>query len=124
MATPTRELIVTNIVSTLEGITVAGGYKSTVSTVEVLAKSWLQVSQGIRPWVGVVPGITKYEHLPNRRVRSEFHIDLIVNVASGTHEEKRERLCDLEDDIWAALNVGHNSQFKRSVYYNSGNGNG
>ena len=103
MATPSRELIVDNIKTALEGITVAGGYKSTVSTVEIQAKSWLQVPEGIRPWIGIVPLATRYAYNPGDLVRSTFKIDLIANVQAGTGAEKRERLCDLEDDIWAAL---------------------
>ena len=105
MATPSRKLIIDNVKTVLESVTTGNGYKSTVSTVEILAKSWLQVAQVIRPWIGIVPGLTKYEHLPARQVRSVFQIHVIVHVANGTQAQKRERLCDFEDDIWAALNV-------------------
>ena len=105
MAVPSRKLIIDNLKSTLESITVAGGYKSTVTKVEVLAKTWLQVSEAIRPWLGIVPQETSYEHLPAGRVRSVFNIDIIGHVANGTYEEKRTRLADLLDDVWGAVNV-------------------
>jgi hypothetical protein len=105
MATPSRKLIVDNLKTTLESITVAGGYKSTVTKVEVLAKTWLQVSEVIRPWLGIVPQETLYEHLPGELVRSVLHIDIIGHVSNGTYEEKRTRLADLLDDVWGAINV-------------------
>jgi len=105
MATPVRKLIIDDIKTTLETITTGNGYKSTASTVEVMAKSWLQVNEAIRPWLGIVPGSTKYEHLPNRLVRAIFQLHIIVHVANGTLEQKRESLNNFEDDIWAALNV-------------------
>ena len=105
MATPSRKLIVDNIKTTLEGITVAGGYKTTVAKVEVLAKTWLQVAEVVRPWLGIVPKETMYQHLPGGLVRSTFKIDIIGHVIKGTYAEKRERLANLLDDQWAALNV-------------------
>ena len=105
MATPSRKLIVDNQKTTLESITVANGYKSTVSKVEVLAKTWLQVSEVIRPWLGIVPQETTYQHLPAGRVRSVLHIDIIGHVSNGTYAEKRDRLADLLDDVWGALNL-------------------
>ncbi len=105
MATPSRKLIIDNLKTTLESITIANGYKSTVNKVEVLAKTWLQVSEVIRPWLGIVPQETSYEHLPAGRVRSVFHIDIIGHVSNGSYEEKRERLADLLDDVWGAVNV-------------------
>jgi hypothetical protein len=105
MAVPSRKLIIDNLKTTLETITVANGYKSTVTKVEVLAKTWLQVSEVLRPWLGIVPQETRYEHLPAGRVRSVFRIDIIGHVSNGTYEEKRTRLADLLDDLWGALNV-------------------
>ena len=105
MATPSRKLIVDNLKTTLETITVANGYKSTVTKVEVLAKTWLQVAEVIRPWLGIVPQETTYQHLPAGRVRSILHIDIIGHVSNGTYAEKRDRLADLLDDIWGAVNV-------------------
>ena len=105
MATPSRKLIVDNIKTTLESITTGNGYKSDITTVQILAKSWLQVSQVIRPWLGIVPQETNYEYLPNGIIRSVFMLHIIGHVANGTPEEKRERLNDLIDDLFAALNV-------------------
>ena len=105
MSTPSRKLIIDNLKTTLESITVANGYKSTVNTVEVLAKTWLQVSEVVRPWLGIVPQETQYEHLPAGRVRSVLKISIIGHVANGTYEEKRTRLSDLLDDVWGAVNV-------------------
>lgn len=105
MGTPSRQLIVSNLKTTLETITVANGYKSTLHTVQILAKSWLQVPQVIRPWMGVVPQETRYQYLPAGLIRSTFHIDLIAHVANGTYDEKRERLSNLVDDVFAAVSV-------------------
>ena len=105
MAVPSRKLIIDNLKTTLESISISGGYKSDVTKVEVLAKTWLQVSAVIRPWLGIVPQETAYEHLPAGRVRSIFHIDIIGHVSNGSYEEKRTRLADLLDDVWGAVNV-------------------
>ena len=64
MATPSRKLIIDDLKTVLESITVGNGYKSTINTVEVLAKTWLQTSEVIRSWLGIVPQDTTYEHLP------------------------------------------------------------
>jgi hypothetical protein len=105
MATPSRKLIIDNLKTTLESITVANGYNSTVNTVEVLAKTWLQVSEVVRPWLGIVPQETKYEYLPAGLVRSTMQISVIGHVPNGTYAEKRDRLADLLDDLFAAVNV-------------------
>ena len=105
MATPSRKLIIDNMKTTLEDITVANGFKSTVTMVEILAKTWLQTSEVIRPWLGIVPQQTNYQHLPGDLVRSVFKVDIIGHVANGTYEQKRDRLADLLDDIFSALNA-------------------
>ena len=105
MATPSRKLIIDNLKTVLESITVANGYKSTINTVEVLAKTWLQTSEVVRPWLGIVPQDTAYEHLPAGLVRSKFKLNIIGHVANGTYAEKRDRLANLLDDIFAAVNV-------------------
>lgn len=105
MATPSRQLIISNLKTTLETITTGNGYKSTLNTVQILAKSWLQVPQVIRPWLGIVPQETRYQYLPGGLIRSIFHIDLIAHIANGSYEEKRERLSNLVDDIFAAISV-------------------
>ena len=105
MAPPSRKLIIDDLKTTLEGITTAAGYKSTITTVEVLAKTWLQTSEVVRPWLGIVPQATSYEHLPAGRVRSVLRIDIIGHVSNGTYAEKRERLANLLDDIFAVVNV-------------------
>ena len=105
MAVPSRKLIIDNIKTTLEAVSTASGFKSTVNTVEVLAKTWLQTSEGVRPWLGIVPQQTDYQHLPGDLVRSKLRIDIIGHVANGTYEQKRERLANLLDDMFAALNA-------------------
>ena len=105
MATPSRKLVIDDLKTVLAAISVASGYKSDVNTVEVLAKTWLQVSDVIRPWLGIVPQETIYQHLPGGLVRSVLHIDIIGHVSKGTYDEKRERLADLLDDIWGAVNA-------------------
>ena len=105
MATPSRKLIIDNLKTVLESITVGNGYKSTIKTVEVLAKTWLQTPEVVRPWLGIVPQETTYQHLPAGRVRSILKIDIIGHVANGSYAQKRERLANLLDDIFAAVNV-------------------
>lgn len=105
MATPSRKLIIDDIKTALESIQISNGYKSDVTKVEVLAKTWLQVSEVIRPWLGIVPQKTTYQHLPGGLVRATMQLDIIGHVANGTYEVKRERLANLLDDVWATLNV-------------------
>ena len=105
MGTPVRQNIVDNMYTVLAGITTASGFKTTVSTVEILGKVWSQVPKGLRPWVGIFPRSTKYQYLPANRVRCVFRIAIIAHVAPGTMAAKRESLNDLEDDIFAALNA-------------------
>tara|TARA_A100001391_G_scaffold199581_1_gene182798 strand:+ start:781 stop:1230 length:450 start_codon:yes stop_codon:yes gene_type:complete len=105
MGTPSRQNIVSNLKTTLETITTGNGYDTDVATVQILAKSWLQVPQQIRPWLGIVPQETNYQYLPNGIIRSVLVIDIIGHVANGTAEQKRARLSGLIDDLFAALNV-------------------
>ena len=72
MATPSRKLIIDNMKTTLEDITVANRFKSTVTMEEILAKTRLQTSEVVRPWLGIVPQQTNYQLLPGDLVRSVF----------------------------------------------------
>ena len=105
MGTPVRQSIIDNMYTVLSGISTSGGYKTNVTTVEILGKVWAQVPQGLRPWVGIFPRSTKYQYLPANRVRAVFRISLIAHVSAGTMAAKREALNDLEDDIFEALNA-------------------
>ena len=105
MSTPSRQNIVSNLKTTLETITTSNGYDTDIATVQILAKSWLQVPQQIRPWLGIVPQETNYQYLPNGIIRSVFVVDIIGHVANGTADQKRSRLSGLIDDLFAALNV-------------------
>ena len=91
--------------STLEGITTGNGYKTTVVTVEALAKSWAGVKPGERPWIGVVPQKESFEHTPFGGIRVRLPIAIIAHVSGTSQDDRASKLNDLLDDIIAVLNV-------------------
>ena len=104
MATPTRRLILQNIKTVLETITTDNGYKTDLSKVEPLGKSWATVKPGEKPWVGIVPQreSLKFEY---SNIRVSLSVLLIAHVAGTTQDDRASKLNDLLDDIIAAINL-------------------
>ena len=105
MATPARKLILDDIKTTLEAITVAGGYKTTVVTVERVIRDWGDVSAAQRPWVGFAPRIEAFQFLPGKQVRVKMPVLIIAHISKADVDTKHAALSDLHDDIVAALGV-------------------
>ena len=62
MGTPARKLILNNLQTTFETVTTGNGYKTTVDTVQALARGYFDVKTGERPFIGYVPGIETVQH--------------------------------------------------------------
>lgn len=108
MATPPRRVILTDLTTALEGITVAGGYKSTVKKVERVrsAKAWEEVQVADRPYIGIIAGDEVYrsEHVgPYYLV--DFEITLACYVTASTGDGLSTALNDLLDDIINRVSV-------------------
>src|SRR5688572_13079789 len=103
MPTPNRESIITNVVTTLQGITVAGGFKTDVVQVERVAKNWADVGNGARPWLGVLVGKERYTHQPFGEMDVFLTVHIIGHVASTSDEDRSTKLNALMDDVIAAL---------------------
>jgi len=108
MGTPARRTILTNLKTALEAITVAGGYKSTVKTVEIArsAKVWEEVPPSERPYIGVVPMESVYisEHVgPYYQV--DFRIQLAIYVTGSSVDLRAQAMSSIIDDVAAAVAV-------------------
>ena len=104
MATPTRRVILQNISTVLNTISTSNGYKTNVSTVESLGKSWATVKPGEKPWVGIVP---QKESLAFEysNIRVVLTVLIIAHVAGTTQDDRASKLNDLLDDIIASMNL-------------------
>jgi len=104
MGTPNRTSILDNIETTLTGITTANGYKTDVTTVERVLKTWDEVGSEQYPWLGFLAGIATPEYQPGNLMRMILPFTLFghINEPSST---KSDALSDLEDDLIAALNA-------------------
>lgn len=104
MATPTRRLVLQNIKTALETISIGNGYKTNVDTVEALGKSWAGVKPGEKPWLGIVPQreSLKFEY---SNIRVVLSVLIIGHVAGSTQDDRSSKLNDLLDDIIASINT-------------------
>lgn len=105
MATPTRNLILENIATVLAAITTSAGYKTTVKGVDRVIRNWADVGGDELPRLCVKPGRTRYEHNPGGVVRSVMPVHIVGHVKGTTDADASDKLSDLEDDVWRALNV-------------------
>lgn len=105
MATPTRNLILEDIATSLAAIDGTGVFKTTVKTVERHVKEWDSVGAQEMPWLGFMPIRTLYEHQPGTVVRSVMEIAIVGHVNEDTDAKKSDSISDLIDDVWEALNV-------------------
>lgn len=108
MATPPRRTILTNLTTTLQGITAAAGYKTTVVKVERVrsAKVWEEVQASDRPYIGIVPQDERFrsEHVgPYYQI--EFTIALVCYVTAATADARASAMADLIDDIIHRVSV-------------------
>lgn len=103
MATPARKLILDDIKTALEAITVAGGYKTTVVTVERVIRDWADVSAALRPWLGFMPEMERFQFLPGNQIRMVLPVVIIGHLSSTSVDNKHSAISNLHDDIIAAL---------------------
>tara|TARA_R110000824_G_C15230416_1_gene678495 strand:+ start:1178 stop:1633 length:456 start_codon:yes stop_codon:yes gene_type:complete len=105
MGTPARTSILSNVATTLATITTGNGYNTTVETVENEAKTWADVPDSQKPWVGYVPTSETLEYLPGNQIRVVLPIDIICHVVGQTASSRSTLLNNLLDDVIAALSV-------------------
>lgn len=105
MGTPKRKLILENLQSTFAGITTGNGYKTSVQTVEALARGYFDVKTGERPFIGYVPGGETVQHQPGGNMYCTMSLAVIGHVSGDTLSDRQTKLNNLIDDIVAVLNV-------------------
>jgi len=105
MATPARRLILQNLATTLAGITTGNGYKTTVTTVEAVAKSFADTASGEKPWIGIYPQREALEYEHSGSIRVTLTCLLICHVTGITADSRASLLNDLLDDVIGVLGV-------------------
>ena len=105
MATPPRKLIMDNLQTTFEGVTAAAGYKTTVVTVQSLARGYFDVATAEKPFIGYVPGIEIVQHQPGNNIYCTLNMSIIGHISGETLSDRQDMLNDLADDLIAVLNV-------------------
>ena len=105
MATPARRLILQNLATTLAGITTGNGYKTTVTTVESVAKSYADITVTEKPWIGIFPQRESlvYEH--SGSIRVTLSVLLLCHISGVSVDDRSSTLNDLLDDIIGVLGV-------------------
>ena len=105
MGTPARTSILSNLSTTLAGVTTGNGYNTTVATVEKEAKTWAEVPPGLKPWIGYIPVAETLQYLPGDQIRVVLPIDLICHIVGQTQADRATKLSNLLDDLIAVLAV-------------------
>ena len=95
--------ILAAILAGLQGITPAGGYLTNVVQVEKLLKSWDDIPESKKPWLGFAPEVERYEYQPNHLIRCFLNLRLVAHVAEKTVDARYTALENLTDDIIRAL---------------------
>jgi hypothetical protein len=105
MGTPTRKLILENLQTTFEGVTTGNGYKTTVTTVQALARGYYDVRTGERPFIGYVPTSESFQHQPGGNMYSTMSVSVIGHISGSTLSDRQTKINNLIDDVIAVLNV-------------------
>lgn len=105
MGTPTRKLILENLQTTFEGVTTGNGYKTTVTTVQALARGYYDVRTGERPFIGYVPTSESFQHQPGGNMYSTMSVSVIGHISGNTLSDRQTKINNLIDDVIAVLNV-------------------
>lgn len=103
MTTPHKTTILANVKTTLEGITVANGYKSTVVTVEQEIKDWQSIGISQRPWIGFRPTRETFEPEGPHYIRVKMGLYIGAHVNASTEALVDAAIVNLQDDIIAAM---------------------
>jgi hypothetical protein len=105
MGTPARKLILNNLQTTFETVTTGNGYKTTVDTVQALARGYFDVKTGERPFIGYVPGIETVQYQPSNMIYCTLALSVIGHVSGTSLADRQTKLNNLIDDLIAVLNV-------------------
>ncbi|MAB56863.1 MAG: hypothetical protein CL524_04860 [Aequorivita sp.] len=105
MGTPARKDILDNIETVLNTITTGNGYKTTVTTVEPVAKGWGDMGAGLKPFIGFSPGSERFDYQPCGSIRVVLGIALTCHISGSTQGARSSALNDLLDDIIKALSL-------------------
>lgn len=105
MGTPSRTSLQLDIQSTLEAITVANGYKTTVITVEPAWRGRDDVSEGERPYLCWGIDREEYEHqmFANLKVDITWSVYGLISETLRTWTTMSAALNNLVDDVIAAI---------------------
>jgi len=119
MASPPRQLILDNVKTVFETISIANGYKTNVALVEKVIRDWQDVGPGDRPWIGFMPQLQLFEQYSFANLRVTLPILIAAHVMADTEALADTAITDIEDDIIAALGLdttrGGNATFTKLV---------
>ena len=112
MADTLRHTILDAMKTTLEGITVASGYRNTVVTVEFAARPWneIETSHTKRPYIGIIPQREDIFDEPSL-IRVDWNVQLVAHVTPSARTTAA--MMNACEDIVADI---------RKALYTSGNG--
>jgi len=94
---------VANVKTTLEGITVVGGFNTTVTTVEPYLRSREEVKPGEMPYLGFGFDPDPYEHYPSSKMRVKTPLTVVGYVQTRGWAARSAALNLLIDDVIAAM---------------------
>jgi len=114
-----KSLILANVKTVLETITVANGYRTNVELVEKVIRDWQDTGSGSRPWIGFMPQVQLFEAHSFGNLRVTLPILIAAHIVAATEDLADDALTDLEDDIVDALSLdttrGGNATFTRLI---------
>ena len=99
-----RRDILTNLKTTLEGITVAAGYATGIKKVERVHRPPEDPpAEQQRPWIGYMVGPTERETQPFGEIRCTMNVWLLAYLSPKSDDEHEDLVAQLEDDLVVAL---------------------
>lgn len=101
MAAPTPIGILADLKTTLEGITIANGYKTDVNKVRNVILTWEGARE--RPEIGIYSERTGFAHMPFHEMRSTMTVRLVAHVDAATSDARVTAIENLSDDMIAAV---------------------
>ena len=103
MGTPNRTSILLNVKTTLEGITVIGGYNTTVLTAEPYLRGREEVKPGEMPYLGFGFDPESYEHHPSSKMRVKVPLTIVGYTQTRGWAARSAALNLLLDDVIKAM---------------------
>ena len=106
MAVPAKRLILSNLETTLQGITTGNGYKTDVATVSLVTADWDGARAfGAWPVLCLMPRATIVQHQPFGLMRTTLPVDIVAHLEPTSDSDAYDKLEDLIDDVIAAVSV-------------------